>query len=206
MSTPDAEDQLMELLLRWDELRAEGQDPCGGRTLQRLPRAGCELSRRIRVLLALEPPTDTRGGRLGRWDRSYLDAWRPATATSSGAASSRFRRLRPHAKGGLGEVFVARDEELNREVALKEIQSQFSQDPVSRSRFLSEAEITGSLEHPGIVPVYGLGRHDDGRPFYAMRFIKGNTLKEAIEEFHEGSPFVRDPGACSSHCGPCCGD
>ena len=48
-----------------------------------------------------------------------------------------------------------------------------------------EAEITGGLEHPGIVPVYGLGAYADGRPFYAMRFIKGDTLKDAIERFHQ---------------------
>ena len=70
----------------------------------------------------------------------------------------RFRILRPHAKGGLGEVFVAHDEELHREVALKEIQDRHADDPDSRARFLLEAEITGGLEHPGIVPVYGLGQ------------------------------------------------
>jgi serine/threonine-protein kinase len=96
----------------------------------------------------------------------------------------RFRILRPHAKGGLGEVFVARDEELNREVALKEIQFNHAHDLDSRSRFVLEAEITGSLEHPGIVPVYGLGQYADGRPFYAMRFIRGDSLKEAVDRFH----------------------
>ena len=65
----------------------------------------------------------------------------------------RFRVLRPHARGALGEVFVARDEELHREVALKEIQPRFAQSPQSRARFLLEAEVTGGLEHPGIVPV-----------------------------------------------------
>ena len=45
--------------------------------------------------------------------------------------------------------------------------------PDSRARFVREAEITGGLEHPGIVPVYGLGRYPDGRPYYAMRFIRG---------------------------------
>ncbi len=47
-----------------------------------------------------------------------------------------------------------------------------------------EAEITGGLEHPGIVPVYGLGTYPDGRPYYAMRFIRGDSLKEAIAAFH----------------------
>src|SRR5262249_6398231 len=49
---------------------------------------------------------------------------------------------------------------------------------------------TGGLEHPGIVPVYGLGKHSDGRPFYAMRFIRGDSLKEAIERFHEHESTV----------------
>jgi formylglycine-generating enzyme required for sulfatase activity/tRNA A-37 threonylcarbamoyl transferase component Bud32 len=97
---------------------------------------------------------------------------------------ARFRILRPHAKGGLGEVFVAEDQELHREVALKEIQERHAAEPANRSRFLLEAEVTGGLEHPGIVPVYGLGQYADGRPFYAMRLIKGDSLKEAIEQFH----------------------
>jgi serine/threonine-protein kinase len=97
----------------------------------------------------------------------------------------RYRILEPHARGGLGEVFVAEDTELRREVALKEIQARLAHDPVSRRRFLREAEVTGQLEHPGIVPVYGLGSYPDGRPFYAMRFIRGETLHEAIARYHQ---------------------
>jgi serine/threonine-protein kinase len=96
----------------------------------------------------------------------------------------RFRILRPHARGGLGQVSVARDEELHREVALKEIQDRHADHAEARARFLLEAEVTGGLEHPGIVPVYGLGHYADGRPFYAMRFIRGDSLQEAVERFH----------------------
>jgi serine/threonine protein kinase/Tfp pilus assembly protein PilF len=110
------------------------------------------------------------------------------------SAGVRFRILRPHAKGGLGQVSVALDSELNREVALKEIQARYADDPESRARFLLEAEITGRLEHPGIVPVYGLGVYLDGRPFYAMRFIKGDSLQKAIQHFHAAEPPGRDPG------------
>jgi serine/threonine-protein kinase len=106
----------------------------------------------------------------------------------------RFRVLRPHAKGGLGQVSVALDGELNREVALKEIQPQYADHPESRSRFLLEAEVTGGLEHPGVVPVYSLGKHPDGRPFYAMRFIRGDSLKDAIDRFHKDDKPGRDPG------------
>src|SRR3954449_615490 len=115
-------------------------------------------------------------------------------ATSDGR---RFRVLRPHAQGGLGAVFVALDEELHREVALKEILEHHADDPASRLRFVLEAEITGGLEHPGIVPVYGLGTYGDGRPYYAMRFIRGDSLKEAIERFHADPRLRRGSGARS---------
>src|SRR3954467_2133946 len=96
-------------------------------------------------------------------------------------ARGRYVPIRAHARGGLGEVFVARDEELGREVALKEIQARHVHDQDSRARFLMEAEVTGRLEHPGIVPVYGLGAYHDGRPYYAMRFVRGESLKQAIK-------------------------
>ena len=84
--------------------------------------------------------------------------------------------------------------ELHREVALKQILDHHADDPASRQRFLLEAEITGGLEHPGIVPVYGLGTYGDGRPYYAMRFIRGDSLKEAIERFHADEALKDDPG------------
>jgi serine/threonine-protein kinase len=92
--------------------------------------------------------------------------------------------VRFHARGGLGEVHVAEDAELHRSVALKRMQAQYADDPESIRRFLLEAEITGRLEHPGVVPVYGLLPDADGQPCYAMRFIEGESLKEALERFH----------------------
>ncbi|MCI0641181.1 MAG: protein kinase [Gemmataceae bacterium] len=115
-----------------------------------------------------------------------------AAAAGAVRGAERYRRLRPHASGGLGEVFVAEDTELHREVALKQIKAKYADDERSRLRFLREAEITGGLQHPGIVPVYGLGAYPDGRPFYAMRFIRGNSLREAIERFHGSEKSGRD--------------
>ncbi|HWE36192.1 MAG TPA: protein kinase [Isosphaeraceae bacterium] len=106
----------------------------------------------------------------------------------------RFRVLRPHARGGIGEVSVALDTELNREVALKQIKERHADDPASRARFVLEAEVTGGLEHPGIVPVYGLGHDDLGRPYYAMRFIRGESLRDALLAYHDEAPRL-DPGA-----------
>ncbi len=99
-------------------------------------------------------------------------------------AGQRFEILRPHAGGGLGIVSIAKDKEVPREVALKEIRPEAANNLEARARFLREAEITGGLEHPGIVPIYGLGTYADGRPYYAMKFIKGDSLKTAIEKFH----------------------
>jgi hypothetical protein len=117
-----------------------------------------------------------------------------AAAPEPSAGAGRYRVVRPLARGGLGEVFLAHDEELDREVALKEIQAPFADDPDSRTRFVREGKVTGGLEHPGIVPVYGLGVRADGRPYYAMRFIKGESLQNAITAFHKADVQGRDPG------------
>ncbi|MGP0062518.1 MAG: protein kinase domain-containing protein [Isosphaeraceae bacterium] len=124
-------------------------------------------------------------------DPDRTGSYAVGSATSDG---QRFRVLRPHARGGLGAVYVALDAELNREVALKQILDRHADDPTSRARFLLEAEVTGGLEHPGIVPVYGLGTYGDGRPYYAMRYIRGDSLKEAVDQFQADATLKKEPG------------
>ena len=88
---------------------------------------------------------------------------------------------------------MAVDQELNREVAFKDIKPQHARLKETQSRFVVEAEVTGGLEHPGIVPVYGLGHFPDGRPFYAMRFVRGQSLHDAIREFHQPGSAATSP-------------
>jgi len=134
------------------------------------------------LLASLVAAASRAAGRAG-------DPWATETCTpSSRRAGERFRIVRFHREGGLGRVYVARDEELGREVALKEIRPDKVAEGDLRSRFVLEAEINGGLEHPGIVPVYSLGTYDDGRPFYVMRFVEGDSLKEAIESYHRACP------------------
>jgi eukaryotic-like serine/threonine-protein kinase len=102
----------------------------------------------------------------------------------------RYQVLREFKKGALGKVSVALDTELHREVALKEMQSRYVSDADARSRFMLEAEITGRLEHPGIVPVYSLGLTEAGDPFYTMRFIKGESLKQAIGHLYSSRDSI----------------
>ena len=105
----------------------------------------------------------------------------------------RFEIVRPLARGGMGQVSVARDRELDRDVALKEIQPRFVSDHATTSRFVLEAMVTGQLEHPGIVPVYGRGERPNGTPYYAMRFVTGVSFQQAVDEFHELDKVPRDP-------------
>ena len=123
-----------------------------------------------------------------------------------GAASShaRFLELRHHAAGGLGDVYEAFNAEFRRHVALKFLKPEKADDGDSRERFRGEAEITGRLEHPGIVPIYGLGEDDTGDPCYAMRFVRGIELNDAIKALHdadaEPDPSRRTP--CSPTSSP----
>jgi serine/threonine-protein kinase len=110
-----------------------------------------------------------------------------------GFSDGRFQIIRLIDEGGLGWVFLARDGELNREVALKQIKEGVVDYERSRARFLFEAEITGNLEHPGVVPVYGKGEYHDGRPYYAMQFVRGENLKTAADRFHRDRDLSADP-------------
>ncbi len=104
------------------------------------------------------------------------------------AQSLRYHPVKMHARGGLGAVFRAKDRELGRTVALKRMLPEVARSAACKQRFIFEAEVTGSLEHPGIVPVYGLGSYGNGQPYYAMRFIRGNSFKSEIVDFYETNP------------------
>lgn len=95
---------------------------------------------------------------------------------------SRFRIISRYEQGGLGEILIAHDTQLDRDVAVKQIRPMWLEHDEAKARFIQEAEVTGRLEHPGVVPVYAMGNWSDGRPFYAMRFIQGKTLKKVIAE------------------------
>jgi serine/threonine-protein kinase len=97
----------------------------------------------------------------------------------------RYTLARLHGEGGLGLVYVAHDHDLNRDVALKEIRPERAKQPEAFQRFLKEAQLTGQLEHPNIVPVYEVAcRREAESPFYTMRLVRGQTLREAIADHH----------------------
>jgi serine/threonine-protein kinase len=108
-----------------------------------------------------------------------------STTAYEPAARDRYTLSRLHATGGIGRVWLAHDQSLGRDVALKELRPDRSGYQAAWARFLKEAQVTGQLEHPGIVPIYELGRRrDDQQPFYTMRFVRGRTLAEAVAAYH----------------------
>ncbi len=87
-------------------------------------------------------------------------------------------------EGGMGEVRRVWDTVLHRAVAMKILRKDLAEREDLVLRFVEEAQATGQLEHPGIVPVYDLGYTRDGRPYFTMKEIRGRSLLDVIEELH----------------------
>ncbi|QVL33955.1 protein kinase [Telmatocola sphagniphila] len=162
-------ERIEELLDRYEEALETGQVV----TVETLCRDDPHLIEAVRKKLALLAKVDG----LVAADESEI-------GIPSEKVAGRYRAQSPLGQGGLGQVFIALDEELEREVALKRLLPGRASDPDNQARFRREAKITGQLEHPGIVPIYGLGSDSKGRPYYAMRRVTGDTLDQAIERYH----------------------
>jgi serine/threonine-protein kinase len=85
-------------------------------------------------------------------------------------------------RGGMGVVYRAFDPDLRREVAIKVLPRQPWGTPDLEQRFLAEAQLAGQFQHPGMAPVYEVGRLANGRPFFAMKLVQGRTLAALLRE------------------------
>jgi serine/threonine-protein kinase len=104
----------------------------------------------------------------------------PGDAPPTPPHTARYRFDAFLARGGMGEVWRGRDTVLGREVALKVLREPVFADGELRARFEYEARQVGRLEHPSIVPVYDVGELADGRPFFVMKLVHGQTLAELL--------------------------
>jgi PAS domain S-box-containing protein len=142
------------------------------------------LSAEIRGVLATIGD-DTIGGAGIRQTIAY-EGQGDATTTRAPKSGQRYQLNTLHAAGGIGEIWLARDADLERDVAVKRLQSQSSGSEVTKMRFLREARITGQLDHPGVVPIYEICLDEaTGQPYYSMRFLRGRTLTEAVKVYHD---------------------
>jgi len=144
--------------------------------------AGCPAA--VRGVLA-SVCDDTTGGSAPQATIAFTEGADAPAEPTSVPPGQRYTLNALHAAGGIGEIWLARDRALHRDVAVKRLQSHTAGSAVTRSRFLREAQITGQLDHPGVVPIYEICADADGEPYYAMRFLKGRTLTDAVREYHQ---------------------
>jgi tetratricopeptide (TPR) repeat protein len=105
-----------------------------------------------------------------------------AETTSTLLSPPGYELLDEVGRGGMGVVYRARDTALGRDVAVKLLSASYPADSPAAQRFLGEARITGQLQHPGIPAVHQVGTLADGRPFLAMKLIKGSTLEAILKQ------------------------
>jgi len=139
-------------------------------------------------------------------DASTLTAGRHAAAADSDAATEAWQRLADApgagryvesghiARGGMGEIVLCIDRNIRRPVAMKRILEEVADDPGRRARFVEEAQVTGQLEHPNIVPVHELDRAPDGTLYFTMKLVKGRSLADILKA-------LKTPPAGSNTCG-----
>ena len=171
---PSGGSTVADLMDRWEEARDGGRPLSPEELCRDCPEHLAELRQQVRAL-------------------GEFEKWVGQSPTSSAAPAKPARRVRADAEigdltfyrgGGLGAVYTGTDEATGRTVAVKFLHPRLAEDEAVRRRFGLEAEVTARLEHPGIVPLYGIGRADGGAPFYVMRYVQGRTMAAAIADLY----------------------
>jgi serine/threonine protein kinase len=186
------EDEFASLLAAFDEALAQGFAGAAARQEQ----APQELRERfargadcVRLLGQLWPaPAPTASGSSGPGRDTVVETGAPPTSPPGYELRDEIGR------GGMGVVYRARDIALNRDVAVKLLSDRYPADSSAARRFLSEARITGQLQHPGIPAVHQVGTLANGRPFLAMKLIKGSTLEAILKQRPSPLPLSPAPG------------
>ena len=104
------------------------------------------------------------------------------------ASIASYRLIEVYGEGGLGQVWRARDLDLDRDVAIKHLRTDVFNRREAHERFAREARITGQLQHPNIISVFQYGHDAEGADFYVMPLVEGQTLDDVIAALHEDAP------------------
>lgn len=185
--------RLNELLDRWEDARENGESISLEEVCKDHPELLTSMKQKIAALDAFEQCVASNKSPTPFENSLDDESTHANSLPQSLEYQSNLIDLIQHDRGGLGVVYRAVDEKLNRNVAIKFIQPRHARNQNLTERFLQEAEITGRLDHPGVVPVYALGQTDSGQPFYSMRFIRGESLDSQIKRYHQ-SKGEFDPG------------
>lgn len=168
--------RIEELIDRWEQAAIEGAAPSVNELCKSSPELIPYVEEEIAALRSFQ-------ARYGDLPQTTLNS-----ANLKAFCGDRYQIQDYYESGGLGVLYKAVDKELGRAILVKTVLPHVGLLENTRRTFEREAQITGQLEHPGIVPVYGFGRDETGRPYYAMKFVRGETLTCAIQRFHAASP------------------
>lgn len=102
--------------------------------------------------------------------------------------TNKYRIHEKIAQGGMASIFLAKDSNCRRNVALKVMQNADTLEEDTIHRFIEEAQIAAQLDHPNILPIYDLTLDGQGNPFYAMKLVKGDTLESIIGRLKSQDP------------------
>ncbi len=199
---PDSQSAAGETLL---EITSTGDNSGPGETLLALDAGTGNQSVLARIEAATGTNLSTRPVELQSSDLTQQAASQAATrpsgshadfatrATGAVRASARYAAAQELGRGGMGLVLKVRDNDLRREVAMKVVRSDRARpgtqsgDAALRS-FVEEAQITGQLEHPNIVPVHELGADPEGRIYFTMKLVRGRPLSDIIKSLRSNDP------------------
>jgi serine/threonine protein kinase/formylglycine-generating enzyme required for sulfatase activity len=108
----------------------------------------------------------------------------------SSLSPQKYQKIREIAEGGMGKIELMKDNDLNRYIARKHILSPIKDYADVLERFIGEAQTTGQLEHPNIIPIHDLGIDDEGQIYFTMAFIQGKTLQKVLEDLKKETPLA----------------
>jgi serine/threonine-protein kinase len=123
-------------------------------------------------------PPEAGTAESGRHDLSAL----PPPSVTLPAETGRYAIRGEIARGGMGAVLLGHDAEMDRDLAIKVLQDQYQEQPGRVRRFFDEARVNGRLQHPGVVPIYEMGRLGGCVPFFTMKLVEGRTLAALLHE------------------------
>jgi serine/threonine protein kinase/Tfp pilus assembly protein PilF len=197
---------VMELVARWQELRAQGRTVSAEELCAQYPGLLDDLKRQLEALQSMENFLGTTGGSPELVLEENCPPFPEPASSLSTCPQTRpgpgprpdgaplhwedeggfdlrdYVLLEELGHGGMGKVYRSRDPGLRRDLALKVLQPEWQGNHQMEQRFVQEARIAGSLQHPGIVPVYNLGRLPDGRLYYTMKVVRGQTFAAILKQ------------------------
>jgi len=197
----ETDPRIENLLVRWQELKDQGLEPSVEDVCRDCPELTAELRECVRAIDNVHQISDTE--LTGSFRRAGGEASSDSSAVPIPAAIGRYRVQTRLGEGAFGSVYLARDDELARQVAIKVPKRERIKQPEDVEQFVREARAVAALDHPHIVTVYDAGRTPDGLCFVVSKYIEGSNLadwaRHALPSFRESAQLVASVALALHH-------